>query len=220
MRFLLIVAFAFLSHPAFSSADKEAEVRKVRNAVETCLKQRRANCVIENTTKILSSSGLSGHILDSDPLALDWYIKVFSKATYDTANEGRAIFKRYMVENGIWTLEMHSEIRRHLDLNRLGDMDIKISMAGFSLLRAAACNDLGVPHCTRSAARQVYNAQTLYYWDKSLERFEIEDEKLISVMDSIIASEKESLEQLPIHLTLKSTDLKLDKMIQNIKDIQ
>ena len=93
---------------SFARNDLESEVRKVRGAVETCLKDQRDNCVIENATKILSSSLLSDHILKSDPLALEWYVKVFSKATYRAADSGRAIFKRFMVENGIWTLEVHS----------------------------------------------------------------------------------------------------------------
>lgn len=185
--FALLLGICLAGPSVAYAEDVSTYLAEQKIAAEKCVEQNRDICVISVATGILSSSKYLEPLMANDPLLVDWYVRVFTKASYNTASVGRPSFRKFMSENADWALALHNELRRFLGYEKMGTRETEISLAGFNLQRAIACEEMEVRHCTVAAARGVYNAVRREYWDYTVERFEIQDELASEIPMELIA---------------------------------
>jgi hypothetical protein len=172
-----VIAFGFVL--AFSgtpsSAGLESDLADLKKTAETCVESGRNVCVVSTSTQVLTSSRNLEYLFAADPDLVEWYVRIFQRASFEVAKEGRPVFRKFLTENATWALDFHSELRKFLGKRPLGQRQKEIAFAGYDLLRADACHTIKVEHCAVAATRGVYNAQKRQYWDMVVERFEMEE---------------------------------------------
>lgn len=158
-----------------ASAGLQEDLRDLKKSTETCVESQRHICVIGSTTQVLTSSKNLEYLFETDPDIVEWYVRVFQRASFEVAKSGRAPFRKFMTENATWALDFHSELRKFLGQLPLGDHQKAIAFSGYDLLRADACDEINIEHCAVAATRGVNRAHARQYWDQVVERFELEE---------------------------------------------
>jgi hypothetical protein len=173
--FMTVLGLAAGCFATPSVADLGADLSKFKIKTEGCVESGRNVCVVATSTQILTSSRNLKYLFDADPDLVEWYVRIFQRASFEVAATGRPSFRKFLTENATWALDFHSELRKFLGHEPLGIRQKEISFAGFDLIRADACTVLKIEHCAVAATRGVYNAQRRQYWDMVIERFELEE---------------------------------------------
>ncbi|GLQ34772.1 hypothetical protein GCM10007939_10550 [Amylibacter marinus] len=177
--------------PAF--ADLQGDLSKLKIKTETCVEKQRNLCVVSASTQVLTSSRNLEHLFKNDPELVEWYVKIFQKASFEVAKDGRAPYRKFLSENATWALDFHSELRKFLGELPLGARRMDIAFAGYGVIRADACREIKIEHCAIAATRSVHLAHKREYWDQVIQRFEMKEPFVTILPAALIAQYEEML---------------------------